>query len=165
MKSMTIKIQELKIEISDFNKQVKETSKQMEKLNFEINHAKSMTAKVNCIINDLTHRFENLSLEFKIVHECYQRLPERSMQEHIQRQISKRKEILLQEKQKLMSQLGRIKLNRSWKGERLQELNSYAMFQQKQKKTLILNLQENIKQSEVSRKKAMTNLRELKEKY
>lgn len=105
MKTMIIKIQELKVEISDFNKQVMENSKQMKKLNFEINHAKSLTAKVNSIINDLTQRYESLRSELKIVHDCYQRLPERSMQEHIQRQISKRKE-----KQKLESQLGRLKL-------------------------------------------------------
>lgn len=124
---MMLKIQELKNEILELNEQSIKDTKQIEQLNFEINQSKSIKNEVNYSINDFTRRHVNLHFELKNIHESYHKLPERTMQEHINCKVFKRKEELLQEKRNIESQLGNIKCIRE---EKLKGLNSQTMIQQ-----------------------------------
>lgn len=127
---MSLKIQELDKEISVFNTLLKEDVKKIEKLNREISHVKSMKDGMNCNLNYWTQRFENLGSELKNIHESYHNLPKGSKEEYIQCEVAKRKEELLEEKRKIESQLGLLKLNRSVQEEKLEELRSQAVIQQ-----------------------------------
>lgn len=129
MDSLSLKIQEIEEELSGFAKKLEESKQKSKKLAFEMNQVRMMEDSARCIINGESRIVQESRADLKEIHEAYQEISIQSTSQYLQYSIMNRLEELYQEKEKLVSKLGYLKLKRGKEEAELEEIKMKVTFQ------------------------------------
>ncbi|XP_033209221.1 uncharacterized protein LOC117168015 [Belonocnema kinseyi] len=164
MDSLRSKIQEIEEELSGFGKTLQDGKQESKKLEFETNQVKLMKESAMFIINMESRIVQESRSNMKEIHEAYQELSTQPTSQYLQYSVMNRLEELYQEKEKLVSKLGYLKLKRGKEEAELEEIKMKVTARENKKRAMLLKLEKNCEKSEAARKEAVAKLREVKNK-